>query len=46
MNPNDYVHLKLLYLNDYGEFDSQISCIMFLHDYLLGCEISTVRTLA
>ena len=27
-------------------FDSKISYIMFLHDHLLGCEISTVRTLA
>ena len=27
-------------------FDSKISHIMFLHDYLLDCEISTVRTLA
>ena len=35
--------LKHLYLNDYAEFDSKI---MFLHDYLLTCEISTVRTLA
>ena len=38
--------LKHLYLNDYAEFDSQISYIMFLHDYHLACEISTVRTLA
>ena len=36
------VNLKHLneYLNDYAEFDSKISNIMFLHDYLLTCEIS------
>ena len=39
-------YLKHLYLNDYAEFDSKISYIMFLHDYLLACEIYTVRTLA
>ena len=33
-----------LYLNDYSEFDSKISYLMFLHDYLLACEISMVRT--
>ena len=38
--------LKHLYLNDYAEFYSKISYIMFLHDYLLACEISTVRTFA
>ena len=27
-------------------FDSKISYIIFLHDYLLACEISTIRTLA
>ena len=32
-------------LNDYAEFNSKISYIMFLHDYLLVFEISTVRTL-
>ena len=37
--------LKHLYLNDYAEFDSKISYIMFLHDYHLACKISTVRTL-
>ena len=35
-----------LYINDYAEFDSKISFIIFLHDYHLACEISTVRTLA
>ena len=34
--------LKHLHLNDYAEFDSKISYIMFLHDYLLACEIYTV----
>ena len=29
-----------------AEFDSKISYIMFLHDYHLASEISTVRTLA
>ena len=24
--------LKHLYLNDYAEFDSKISCVIFLHD--------------
>ena len=38
--------LKHLYLNDYTKFDSKISYIMFLHDCLLACEISTVKTLA
>ena len=38
--------LKHLYLNDYADFESKISYIMFLHDYHLACEISTVRTLA
>ena len=39
--------LKHLYLNDYAEFDSKISyIILFLHDYLLVCEISKVRTIA
>ena len=38
--------LKHLYLNDYAEFDSKISYIMFLHNYLSACEISTVRTIA
>ena len=38
------VTFKYLYLNDYSEFDSKISYLMFLHDYLLACEISTVRT--
>ena len=33
-----------IYLNGYSEFDSKISYLMFLHDYLLACEISTVRT--
>ena len=33
-------------LNDYEEFDSKISYKMFLHDYLLTCGISTVKTLA
>ena len=37
--------LKHLYLNDYAEY-SKISYIMFLHDYLFACRISTVRTLA
>ena len=32
-------------LNDYAEFDSKNSYIMFLNDYLLVCEISTIRTL-
>ena len=42
------IHLPIqdhLCLNDYAEFDSKISYIMFLHDYLMACEISTVRTL-
>ena len=38
--------LKHLYLNDYADFDSKISFVMFLHNYHLACEISTVRTLA
>ena len=33
-----------IYLNDYSEFDRKISYLMFLHGYLLACEISTVRT--
>ena len=28
--------LKHLYFNDYAEFDSKISYIMFLHDYHIG----------
>ena len=36
---------KQLHPNDYAEFDSKISYIMFLHDYFLACEIATVRTL-
>ena len=41
-----YIILKPLYHNDYNaEFDSKILYIMFLHDYHLACEISTVRTL-
>ena len=42
----DLIILKHLYLNDYAEFNSKISYIMFLHDYHLASEISTVRTLA
>ena len=34
--------LKHLYLTHFAEFDSEI--ILFLHDYLLSCEISTVWT--
>ena len=30
-----------MYLNDYAEFNSKISYIMFWHDFLLACEIST-----
>ena len=30
----------------YTDFESKISYIIFLHDYLLACEISTVRILA
>ena len=30
----------------YAEFDSKIAYIMFLHDYHLACEISTVSTFA
>ena len=37
--------LKHLFLNEYAEFDSKISHIMFLNDNLLVCEISTVGTL-
>ena len=37
---------KHLYLKDYAEFDSKILYIEFLHDYLLVCEISTVKTRA
>ena len=29
-----------IYLNDYAEFDSKISYIMFLYEDLLACEIS------
>ena len=36
---------KHLYLNDYAEFHSKISYIMFLHDYCLACEIAMVRPL-
>ena len=38
--------LTHIYLNDYAEFDSKISYRMFLHDYLLTCEISRARTFA
>ena len=38
--------MKHLYLNDYAEFNSKISYIMCLRDYLLACEISAVRSLA
>ena len=38
--------LKHLYLNNYAEFHSKISNIMFFLFYLLVCKISTVRTLA
>ena len=34
------------FVNDFADFDSKISFIMFLHDNILACEISTVRTLA
>ena len=34
------------YVNDFADFDSKISFIMFLHDNILACEISTVRTFA
>ena len=37
--------LKHLYRNDYAEFTSKISYMMFSHDYHFVCEISTVRTL-
>ena len=30
----------------YADYDSKISYVMFLHDYLLACEISRVWTLA
>ena len=33
-----------IYDYDYAEFDSKMWYIMFLHDYLLACEISTVCT--
>ena len=39
-----WIIFKHLYLNDNSEFDSKISYLMFLHDYLLACEISTVTT--
>ena len=38
--------LKHLYINDYAEFVSKISNLMFLHEYLLVCEIFRVRILA
>ena len=38
--------LKHLYLNDHAEFNSKIWNIMFLHNYRLVCEISTVGSLA
>ena len=38
-------YLKPLYLDDYAEFESKISYLMFLHDDHSVCEISTVRTL-
>ena len=38
--------MKHPYLNDYAELYSKISHIMFLYDYHLACEISTVRILA
>ena len=40
--------MKHLYtcINDYAECGSKISYILFLHDYLLACEISTIRTFA
>ena len=38
--------MKHLYLDDYAEINSKISYLMFLLDYLLACEVSTVRTLA
>ena len=38
--------LKHLYLNDYAEFNSKISHIMFFTLLSLACEISTIRTLA
>ena len=44
--PLTFSILNHLYLNDYAEFDSKISYIMFLHEYLLACEISTETTLA
>ena len=34
------------YISIYADFDCKISHVMFLHDYPLTCEISTVRTLA
>ena len=37
--------LQHLNLNDYVEFDNKISSIMYLRDYLLASEISTVRIL-
>ena len=37
--------LKHLNLNHYAEFDSKISYIIYLHDYLLAYEISPVKTL-
>ena len=38
--------LQHIHLNVYAEFESEISYMMFLHDYQLACEISTVRTIA
>ena len=35
-----------LNLNDYAEFNSKVSYIMYLHDYPSACELSTIRTLA
>ena len=37
---------KHLYLNEYAELDGKMSNIVFLHDFLLACKISIVRTLA
>ena len=33
--------LKHLYLNKYAELDGKIPHIVFLHDYILVCKIST-----
>ena len=35
-------YLKHLYLNDYAEFTGRILHMMFLNDFLLAFEISTV----